>query len=130
MEGADLWEARMAGAVLSGAQMQGAVLRMTDLRATDLRNVLNRGSALKSVDLSEASHVAPHFVMNAFGDASVTLPDGWDTPPHWADEVLHVAAFYGRWRHWREAQGLPWPPPGKALEGLADYEAVAPPGDP
>jgi hypothetical protein len=71
-------------------------------------------------------NLVPDQIISAFGDGSVTLPDGWDWPTHWPRGQLGNDAFYGRWRYWREAQGLPWPPPGKALERLARFEAIAP----
>ena len=128
MGGADLWRARM----------EGAVLRGTDLRSTDLSAAIFAASALRSVDLTISLNASPEQVMKSFGDGSVTLTCAADAPQpctsfarpdHWPKQRLTSTAFYSRWKGWRLSQGLPAVPPGKALAWLRDdekYPALSP----
>ncbi|ANG63073.1 hypothetical protein A8C75_11715 [Marinobacterium aestuarii] len=125
LDGADLFEAGLAGADLRAAQLAGAYISRAKFASTDVKAATFSGAAFSSVNCIEMSNLVPDQIISAFGDGSVTLPDGWDWPRHWPRENLGEA-FYGRWRYWREAQGLPWPPPGKAFERLARFEAIAP----
>jgi uncharacterized protein YjbI with pentapeptide repeats len=128
MDGANLAEARMDEAVLDGARLEGALLWETGLKSTDLRVWSIRGSALRSVDLTEAEYIfGSRMLKTAFGDGSVKLPAGWSPPAHWTEEAIEDDdEFYGRWHGWRESEGLRWPPPGKALEDLSRYEKIEP----
>ncbi|WP_020683776.1 pentapeptide repeat-containing protein [Marinobacterium rhizophilum] len=125
LDGADLFETGLEGADLRAAQLAGAYINRAKFESTDVKAATFSGAALRSVNCIDMLNLVPDQIISAFGDGSVTLPDGWDWPTHWPRENLGEA-FYGRWRYWREAQDLPWPPPGKALERLARFEAVAP----
>jgi len=101
------------------------------LQGTDLARARLEGAALRSVDCAEMLNLTPEQISSAFGDGSVRLPEGWDRPAHWPGEILaDFFAFNARWRWWRDAEGLPWPPPGAALEYLDHIEAIPPPDRP
>ncbi len=126
LEGANLDHTWLERAYLGFARLEGAYLNRTHFESTDLRAADISGAALRSVDYTNTLNATSEQINTAFGDGSVTLPAGWDWPTHWPREALSDDAFYGRWRHWRESEGLPWPPPGSALEGLASFEAIPP----
>ncbi|MDR9427049.1 MAG: pentapeptide repeat-containing protein [Salibaculum sp.] len=147
MEGADLRRARMEGVVLSnagmegtylsGACMDGAIMRkipidganlewarmdgahLREIRfsaATGFKDAILRSTALKKVDLSMLD-VTQAQIDSAFGDASVTLPNGLVRPAHWPDWELapfHGPDFHDEWRKWQAdpAGYTPPPPPG------------------
>ncbi|MCR9086209.1 MAG: pentapeptide repeat-containing protein [Rhodobacteraceae bacterium] len=92
LERAELAWAEMQGADLSEAQMQRADLWGAQFdEATTFRPATLRGAGLKVVDLSMLA-LDPDILAGAFGDATVTLPDGLatGTPPlaHWSTEDL------------------------------------------
>ncbi len=129
LEGADLSYARLEGADLSFARLEGAdlergaagggepQLHILDwiggsadaVKSTNLSAVVNNGGALRFVDLREAISDAASDFHNAFGDATVILPDGIEPPCHWSRDELDDMAFHGRWRWWIErGQEVPW----------------------
>lgn len=126
LQGADLRGTQLAGALLVGTHFDGAYLSGTDLNASNLRAATLNGAALRSVDLAGVQNLEFDQINSAFGDGSVSLPEGWRWPRHWPRERLGEEEFYGRWRHWREVSGLAWPPPGRALQQLEGIGAVVP----
>ena len=92
MEGADLEAARMEGAYLREARMEGADLGGARMEFAKLGGARMEGAALWDVDLSMVV-ITQEQVTSAFGDASVTLPEGMASPVHWPD--WNVALFSG-----------------------------------
>jgi hypothetical protein len=117
LEGADLFKARMEGANLSEARMEGAVLTSAQFNEeTDLRYTSIRSAVLTTVDLSMLNLMQAQ-IDSAFGDSSVTLPDGLVRPAHWPTWTAPTFGdntFYEEWRKWQaDPDGYtPPPPPG------------------
>ncbi|QIE42215.1 pentapeptide repeat-containing protein [Rhodobacteraceae bacterium SC52] len=125
LKGADLRWAHLEGAGLDGAYLEGANLLRAHLEGADLRWAhlegagLNgahfsdttffrpasiRGAGLKDVDMTVPDldpDQLPQLLAEAFGDASVILPNGLTagTAPlaHWSPEVLELIDFYATW---------------------------------
>lgn len=98
LQGAHLWEAKLQGADLRGAKLQGAYLRGTIIDAdTSLDPTSLKGAGLRRVDFSNIEN--PKLLADAFGDASVTLPDGYTAGQgdlaHWSSEE---SDFHSQWR--------------------------------
>ncbi|MCW1932999.1 pentapeptide repeat-containing protein [Pararhodobacter zhoushanensis] len=127
MEGADLIEARMEGADLSGARMEGAVLIEARMDSdTSLSAATLRGAALRDVDCSSVP-ISQEQVNASFGDESVLLPKGRQSPAHWLKWVPPYlsfvppylsfdeseVSFLSEWKRWQEnPDGFePAPPP-------------------
>jgi hypothetical protein len=75
----DLRGADLRGALLVGADLRGARLVLTDLTGADLR-----GADVRGADLAPALFLTQFQVNAARGDATTTLPDVLDRPPHWS----------------------------------------------
>ncbi len=113
LRGADLREAKMQGANLFRAEMQGANLRKTEFSdKTILVPATLRGAGLKSASLAECSsdpEKLPGLLADAFGDATVNLPDGLEAgePPleHWSREELDDHQFEAQWRAFQKRIG-------------------------
>lgn len=125
LEGADLGEAHLEraslyGARLEGAQLGGARLEMANLGEahlegadlseahfsdeTSFRPTTLRGAGLKDVDMTIPAsdpNQLPQLLAEAFGDASVTLPDGLEAgkPPleHWSTANLEWGDWLVAW---------------------------------
>ena len=126
MEGANLREAEVASNQLNNAQMMGINFRGVSLWSLDLRFTQLSGAAVQSKENDEVINILPTQAFDFFADGSVRLPpgDNYDRPKHWCNEKLKYGAFLSRWRDWRERMNLPWPPPGRALAGLADHSST------
>ena len=117
LEGANLSRAQMAGAELSEARMEGTTVYEARFnKATSFRATFLRSAALKEVDLSMLDLTQAQ-LDSAFGDSSVTLPDGLVRPAHWptwAVPEFGDNSFYDEWHKWRAdpAGYTPPPPPG------------------
>ncbi|MFO7856942.1 MAG: pentapeptide repeat-containing protein [Paracoccaceae bacterium] len=133
LTGADLEGARLDGAGLYGARLDGAAIRFASVVSATLLRARLDGAALQSVDLGKILHPESLSLSEAFGDGSVVMPykariDGRfprhrpRATAHWPRETLSDSAFLSRWRGWREAEGMTWPPPGRALAHLAGVE--------
>ncbi|PKP81108.1 MAG: hypothetical protein CVT80_13895 [Alphaproteobacteria bacterium HGW-Alphaproteobacteria-2] len=118
LEGAKLDRTRMQDASLFGARLDAALLEKVEMNSrTDLMGATLRGAALRVLNLSEF-FLAADQINSAFGDASVTLPEGIARPAHWP--VWELPPYYGlhdfdtEWRQWRAdpAAYTPPPPPG------------------
>ena len=136
MDGARLWGAHMEGTNLKFARLTGSADSPNVLRSTHLSGVNNKGSVFRFVDFTGAEFDAKPFLRNAFGDATVILPEAAKSllPAQWSDEELDDAEFWGRWRGWldrgredRIPELLPWEQ--LAPEGFKDVPAIAPPED-
>jgi hypothetical protein len=113
IEGADLSLVRMEGAALSGALLDRVLLLAAQFSpATSVSATHLQYAALKKVDLSILD-LSQEQIDAAFGDTSVTLPDGLVRPAHWPDWEL-AANFHDEWRKWQAdpAGYTPPPPPG------------------
>ncbi|WP_172295897.1 pentapeptide repeat-containing protein [Pseudoruegeria sp. HB172150] len=116
MEGAYLFEARMEGADLRGARMEAAYLgeaRMEGANlsgarmdaATFFKPATLRGAGLKVVDFSDVT-MDPQIMAEAFGDATVKLPEGVSLHPDSpTDRDLDWNEFYTQWRAWQREHG-------------------------
>ncbi len=113
LEGAILGKAHMEGSSLAQSHMQGVWLLDVHLsQTTDLTPVTLRGSGLKNVNLADAAtnaEILPRLLSEAFGDASVALPEGLKAgdPPldHWSTEKLNWPDFRTAWRAHQRAIG-------------------------
>lgn len=121
MEGTDLSSARMDEALLRFAQMNGADLSEAHMDGADLNSAhMDRkttitatkfqGAGIKDVDFSKVN-ISDNQVSDAFGDASVILPEGVPHPDHWPDWNLDVGTFNIEWRKWRANPEGYAPPP-------------------
>jgi uncharacterized protein YjbI with pentapeptide repeats len=103
LQGAYLIGVHLQGANLEGARLQGAIFYKAKFDSSASFSRANfRGTALMGVDLSTAK-IGPNQLQQAFGDASVTGPDGhgpdhasW--PKHWSKEKLDWKDFETKWR--------------------------------
>ncbi|MEM9009583.1 MAG: pentapeptide repeat-containing protein [Pseudomonadota bacterium] len=132
MEGADLTRVRMEGAHLNSAQMEHVDLSGANLRSANLEGWYIDGAALRSVDFTSTTNWTDASFASAFGHSSTVLPEGAQRPAHWPDLVVtDDGEFYGRWRGWRETNGMSWPPPGRRLAWLGvRYFRPIPPDTP
>ncbi len=141
LEGADLWHAKledatlfrshMERAILMDADLDGALLQGTYLEGTNLHSASLRGALLASIHISPATNfsnadltcagfwdvdcssteITQEQVDMVFGDASVTLPDRINRPPHWTHERLNAprswwrGPFFDAWRKWQKERG-------------------------
>ena len=109
MEGANLRAARLEATNLNSARMEGADLDSIHLsQFMDLRVETNHASALRSVDFTDIV-VSEDFLKSAFGDGSVTLPEGYTAGEgvlvHWHPEVLDRTQFRKAWHEWQDEIG-------------------------
>jgi uncharacterized protein YjbI with pentapeptide repeats len=111
LQGADLFNAQLQGANLISAQLQGADLSRAQFDpATTLSAARFSYAALRVVDFSETS-ITQEQLETAFGDASVTLPDGKgpddpEWPDHWSKEELDWNEFDTQWRKFQSDNGF------------------------
>ena len=110
-ENVSFLKAQLQGANLSHAKLQGAKLEEAQF---DSRTTLSAASfayaELAGVDFSETT-ITHEQLSEAFGDASVTLPDGkgpddQEWPAHWSKETLNWADFQSKWRAFQKAGGF------------------------
>ncbi|MDE0128697.1 MAG: pentapeptide repeat-containing protein [Gammaproteobacteria bacterium] len=100
MGAANLTEAKLEAADLRSVRMDEATLCDTDMTC----------ASLKDADLSKSQCLTQEQVDAAFGDGSVSLPEGIRRPEHWRSEDLTDAAYYGRFRSWIKSLPLrSWP---------------------
>jgi uncharacterized protein YjbI with pentapeptide repeats len=88
LQGANLSQARLRGAILShanlsaanlsAAKLQGARLLEADLLGTDLL-----GAALQNADLSKTKGATQEQIEQAVGDDETIVPEGLRTPSAW-----------------------------------------------
>lgn len=116
---ADLSGARLEHADLSFVRFFGDPEMRLDLNSPFLNASEWAYSALRDVDMRDVNMADLRGFETSFGDGSVDLPRGHPRPCQWASERLDDAAFFGRWRGWREATGVP------AFD-LDDYPAIPP----
>jgi len=120
LQGANLWDASLQGANLGGANLQGTNLAGANLQeatvwdaelqganlegakiddTTSLNPATLRGAGLREVDFTSITN--PALLAEAFGDASVTLPDGYVAGQgglaHWSSEDLGRIEFQSQW---------------------------------
>ena len=119
LEGADLTFAGLEGADLSGARLEGKPDQQLDLNSTFLSASRWINSALRNVTMDNRTVAELQGFESSFGDGTVVLPPGYPRPCQWSDEVLDDAAFFGRWRGWREATG-------EYVFYLRNYPAIPP----
>ena len=105
LEGANLNETRLEGANLSETRLEGVHLGAARFdKSTDLRAGSNHASALRAVDFTGVE-VSEEFLISAFGDGSVTLPEGYvageGVLAHWRKEELDPINFHKAWRDWQ-----------------------------
>lgn len=110
MQGANLNHAKMQGADLFGAKMQGTDLNHPQMQGADLRwvemdeKITFGPSSLRGAALGDAKYpLGPqhqNVVNQAFGDASVELPDTIRRP-NWPDTKLGYSEFRTEWRAWQ-----------------------------
>ena len=111
LQGADLGHAELQKADLEHAQLQGADLEQAHFDAeTTLRGARFSYAGLRGVDFSKTS-ITQEQLESAFGDASVTLPDGkgpndLEWPEHWSKEKLDYEEFETKWRAFQKAGGF------------------------
>jgi len=105
--GADVSWARLPAACLVGAIFEGGFF---DGFPLDDANIA--WSQFRSVDLSRL-RLNPDQIAKAFGDASVTLPDGVSRPAHWPAHSLDNASFETQYQLWR-ANPATYRPPTRA----------------
>lgn len=124
MEGVDLWMARMDGSYLGAVRMEGANLGLARMDGANLAKVRMEtvehleavgvaGAALRSIDLSLLDF-EPSQILGAFGDASVTMPEGIAPPAHWPKWELPDLGrndFLGEWKKWQADPKGYVPPP-------------------
>lgn len=111
--GADLFGAHLEGAEFFEARLEGAHLREVHLsNKTSFDPITLRGASLQAFDLSIAATKnddLPRLLSEAFGDASVILPNGLKAgdPPldHWSTETLDWSDFQTAWRAHQRAIG-------------------------
>ncbi|MBJ3763574.1 pentapeptide repeat-containing protein, partial [Maribius pontilimi] len=116
LEGADLSGTHLEWANLSGTHLEGADLGGTHLEGADLGGAyldgeisfapaILRGAGARDINLE---HIQCETFTEAFGDASVTLPDGYAAGEgklsHWSPEKLDWENFYEAWRKWQAEQ--------------------------
>ena len=112
LQGANLWDTNLQRAILWDAKLRGANLWHTKiddttsftralLRGTGLEEGagLMEGSGLREVDFTHFQN--PALLAEAFGDATVTLPDGLVAGQgelaHWSAERLGLLEFHEQW---------------------------------
>ena len=123
LEGAELQEAHLDGANFSGAHLEGTDLSDAHLAGTALRGArlsdgtyfspaTLRGACLRDLNLSVAEtddDALSQRLAEAFGDASVILPEGLKAgaPPlaHWSTRTLDRGDFNAAWRAHQRAIG-------------------------
>ena len=111
LQGADLGHAELQKADLEHAQLQGADLEQAHFDAeTTLRGARFSYAGLRGVDFSKTS-ITQEQLESAFGDASVTLPDGKgpndpEWPEHWSKEKLDYEEFETKWRAFQKMGGF------------------------
>jgi uncharacterized protein YjbI with pentapeptide repeats len=131
LQEAELWQSQLQGAYLIGAQFQGADLGHAELQKADLEHAQLQGAdleqahfdaettlrgarfsyaGLRGVDFSKTS-ISQEQLESAFGDASVTLPDGKgpndpEWPEHWSKEKLDYEEFETKWRALQKMGGF------------------------
>lgn len=112
MQGTDLRGARMEGTDLSLARMQGAYLWGARVDAsTDFSRATLEGAGLKQVDFTML-RLDPKIFQQAFGDATVRLPDGITLHPDApVDRALEPREWLDAWRAWQRAHG--YEPPAR-----------------
>jgi uncharacterized protein YjbI with pentapeptide repeats len=106
MEGAYLGEARLEGTSLEAARLEGVNFSGASLsKETSLRLAFLRGAGFQAIDLSipRADFLGMECSLgDAFGDASVTLPEGLKAGAqpleHWSTERLDWPDFQEAWR--------------------------------
>jgi hypothetical protein len=86
--GSDLMGAKLAGSDLRGVTLRGSIAIAADLRharltGCDLLGVDLRDADLRGSDLAGAIYLTQMQVNSAVGDASTTLPVGFERPSHW-----------------------------------------------
>lgn len=106
---ARLQGARLKGAILMEARMEGAFLDSIKLsQSTDLKADANHASAFRSVDFT-GMQLSENFLTSAFGDASVTLPEGYSADEgvlaHWKANKLSPKDFRDAWHKWQDDIG-------------------------
>jgi len=111
LQGADLGGAQLQGANLSSAQLQGAT-------SLDAANLL--GAASRDVDFTHVPQIAEH-VAEIFGDASVTLPEGVEPPPHWHPDILDFADFPKETYKWQATLPHGWDDPDPEFTFMQNY---------
>ena len=119
LQGADFGGANLQGAYLSDTKLQGANLGDANLQGADLRDAkiddttslkpaTLRGAGLREVDFTHITN--PALLAEAFGDASVTLPDGYVTGQgdlaHWSSKELGDDEFHDQWRAHQKSIGF------------------------
>lgn len=116
LEKVDFLEAQMSGALLHHVKLSGCRF--------DFANIF--GAAIKSIENFEFIYLDSEGATNIFADGTVKLAieDESARPLHWLVKSLNTKDFLGRWRDWRAKNGLPWPPPGGAIAGLAGFDAI------
>lgn len=80
---------------------------LADLRESTIFGSTLSGAGLRFLDAGGFDQAE---LKEAFGDGSVQLTNRQTRPAHWPIPILSDVCYFGIWRHWREAQGLSWPP--------------------
>lgn len=121
MEGADLSFAKMKGVKLRFAQMQMAEFSYSYLTGDneprnaaegwDLSGSLNKGGALRNIDLTEVKWDKTTDFRNVFFDGSVVVPDAlfaqMGYPCQITHKVLDDKEFFLRWSKWIQNKDNP-----------------------
>ncbi len=107
----DLRNAILVGARLQRADLRGAQLQGADLwdakidDDTSLNPATLRDAGLREVYFTNI--INPELLAEAFGDASVTLPDGMAAGQgdlnHWSPEILNAREFNRQWQAFQKS---------------------------
>ena len=96
----------LRNAILVGARLQGADLWDAKIDDdTSLNPAALRGAGLREVYFTNI--INPELLAEAFGDASVTLPDGMAAGQgdlnHWSPEILNAREFNRQWQAFQKS---------------------------
>lgn len=112
LRGATVLMAKMQGAVLSSARMQGAGLTHVEFSdSTTFDRAKLDAAAVRAMELPDGE-LLPEQIQNCFGDVTVRLPHGWETPEHWSQAMLlwkpepSKSEFHQAWHAWQDKIGF------------------------
>lgn len=121
-EGANLSGAQLADSDLSYSLILGNQESVVKLYNVDIRNAVNKGGALRHVDMSDVRFNQSTDFRDIFLDGTVRVSEKFKklmgNPCQWTSEALDDEDFFSRWRWWFELN--------TSKNSLMSWEMVAP----